>query len=277
MVEMQDEKIRKIVRERYAKIAESSKGYSCCSPTTTPEISASSCCNPSTTSETNSSSSCCGDVILSPNYSSKIGYTEEEQKSVPQGSDLGLGCGNPTAFASIKEGETVVDLGSGAGFDCFLAANKVGNMGKVIGVDMTPQMIDTSRENAYKGNYENVEFRLGEIENLPIADNTADLIISNCVINLSPDKDRVFQEAYRILKPGGRLMVSDIVLTGELPEDIKNSIDSYVGCVSGAILKEEYINKIESAGFRDVVIKDSTEAIFSELKIESIKVAAEKK
>ena len=277
MVEMQDEKIRKIVREQYAKIAERSQGYSCCSPSTTPEMSTSSCCGPSTTPEIESSSSCCGDVSTSQNYSSQIGYTEEEQKSVPQGSNLGLGCGNPTAFASIKEGETIVDLGSGAGFDCFLAANKVGNTGKVIVVDMTPQMIDTARENAYKGNYENVEFRLGEIENLPVADNTADLIISNCVINLSPNKDKVFQEAYRILKPGGKLMVSDIVLTEELPEDIKNSMDSYVGCVSGAILKDEYINKIESAGFRDVEIKDSAEAVFSNLKIESIKVAAEKK
>ncbi|MFX1290520.1 MAG: arsenite methyltransferase [Promethearchaeota archaeon] len=274
---MQDDKIRGIVRERYAKIAERSQGYSCCSPSTVPETSCSSCCGPSTTPEINSSSSCCGDTSLSQNYSSRIGYTEEEQKSVPEGSNLGLGCGNPTAFASIKEGETVVDLGSGAGFDCFLAANKVGKTGKVIGVDMTPQMIDTARENAYKGNYENVEFRLGEIENLPVADNTADLIISNCVINLSPDKDKVFQEAYRVLKPGGKLMVSDIVLKEELPEDIKNSIDAYVGCVSGAILKDEYLKKIESAGFKDVEIKDSTGAIFSNLKIESIKVAAMKK
>lgn len=277
MVKMQDDKIRGIVRERYAKIAERSQGYSCCSPSTVPETSCSSCCGPSTTPEINSSSSCCGDTSLSQNYSSRIGYTEEEQKSVPEGSNLGLGCGNPTAFASIKEGETVVDLGSGAGFDCFLAANKVGKTGKVIGVDMTPQMIDTARENAYKGNYENVEFRLGEIENLPVADNTADLIISNCVINLSPDKDKVFQEAYRVLKPGGKLMVSDIVLKEELPEDIKNSIDAYVACVSGAILKDEYLKKIESAGFKDVEIKDSTGAIFSNLKIESIKVAAMKK
>jgi SAM-dependent methyltransferase len=276
MVEMQDEKIRKIVREQYAKIAERSQGYSCCSPSTTPEMDSSSCCSPSTTPEIDSSSSCCGDMSISQNYSSKIGYTEEDQKSVPQGSNLGLGCGNPTAFASIKEGETVVDLGSGAGFDCFLAANKVGNTGKVIGVDMTPQMIDTARENAFKDNYENVEFRLGEIENLPVADNTADLIISNCVINLSPDKDKVFQEAYRVLKPDGRLMVSDIVLTQELPEDIKNSIDAYVGCVSGAILKDEYLKKIENAGFKDVEIKDSAEAVFSNLKIESIKVAARK-
>ncbi|MFW9874541.1 MAG: arsenite methyltransferase [Candidatus Thorarchaeota archaeon] len=259
---MQDEKIRKIVREQYAKIAEKSQGNSCCGP--------------STALETSSSSSCCGNASLSQNYSSKIGYTEEEQKSVPQGSNLGLGCGNPTALASIKEGETVVDLGSGAGFDCFLAANKVGNTGKVIGVDMTPQMIDTARENAYKNNYENIEFRLGEIENLPVANNTADLIISNCVINLSPDKDKVFQEAYRVLKPGGRLMVSDIVLTKELPEDIKNSMDAYVGCVSGAILKDEYIKKIEKAGFNEVEIKDFAEAVFSSLKIESIKVAAKK-
>lgn len=260
---LEDGKIRQIVREQYAKVAERAQGTNCCGPSTSPEIAP--------------TSSCCGDMSLPQNYSSQIGYSEDEQNSVPQGSNLGLGCGNPTALASIKEGETVVDLGSGAGFDCFLAANKVGKTGKVIGIDMTPQMIDTARENAYKDNYENVEFRLGEIENLPVGDNTTDLIISNCVINLSPNKDKVFQEAYRILKPGGRLMVSDIVLTKELPENIKNSMDAYVGCVSGAILKDEYLNKIKAAGFENVEIKDSAEAVFSNLKIESIKVAARKK
>ena len=240
MVELDDEKIRKIVRESYGKVAERAKGYSCCGP--------------STSSTQPSSSSCCGDVSTAQNYSMNMGYSEGELKGVPEGSNLGLGCGNPTALASIKEGETVVDLGSGAGFDCFLAANKTGKAGKIIGVDMTAQMIDTARENAKKGDYENVEFRLGEIENLPVADNTADLIISNCVINLSPDKESVFQEAFRVLKPGGRIMISDIVLTEELPDVLKQSLEGYVGCVSGAMKREDYLGVIQKAGFQDVEI-----------------------
>ena len=240
MVELDDEKIRKIVRESYGKVAERAKGYSCCGP--------------SMSSTQPSSSSCCGDIRTAQNYSKNIGYSERELKAVPEGSNLGLGCGNPTALASIKEGETVVDLGSGAGFDCFLAANKTGKAGKIIGVDMTPQMIDTARENAKKGDYENVEFRLGEIENLPVADNTADLIISNCVINLSLNKERVFQEAFRVLKQGGRIMISDIVLTEELPEVLKQSLEGYVGCVSGAMKKEDYLGVIQEAGFQDVEI-----------------------
>jgi arsenite methyltransferase len=263
MVEMEDEKIRKMVRDQYAKIAERSQGYSCCGTSTNPEMT--------------QTSSCCGDMSTTQNYSSELGYSEEEQKSVPEGSNLGLGCGNPTALASINEGETVVDLGSGAGFDCFLAANKVGSTGKVIGVDMTPQMIDTARENANMDGYQNVEFRLGEIENLPVADNVADLIISNCVINLAPNKDRVFQEAYRVLKPGGRIMVSDIVLTKELPDNIKSSMEAYVGCVSGAILKEDYLKKIENAGFEKVEIKQSKATDFSGLTIQSINVSAKKR
>ncbi len=162
------------------------------------------------------------------------------------------------ALASLREGETVLDLGAGAGFDCFLAADKVGPNGRVIGVDMTPEMIERARENTKKGNYGNVEFRLGEIENLPVADNSVDVVISNCVINLAPDKGRVFKEAYRALKPGGRLMVSDIVLLKELPDFIKNSIESYIGCVSGAIMKDEYIRAIEAAGFHEVRIIDET-------------------
>ena len=171
---------------------------------------------------------------------------------------MGLGCGNPVALASLKKGETVLDLGSGAGFDCFLVADRVGKKGKVIGVDMTPEMLERARENARKGNYENVEFRLGEIENLPVADSSVDAVISNCVINLSPDKKRVFQEAFRALKPGGRLMVSDIVLLKELPEAIKNSIQAYVGCLAGATMKDEYLKTIKAAGFQKVKIVEET-------------------
>jgi SAM-dependent methyltransferase len=188
-----------------------------------------------------------------------MGYTDADLKSVPKGANLGLGCGNPIALASLREGETVLDLGSGAGLDCFIAAHKVGKSGQVIGVDMTPEMVDKARENARKGSYENVEFRLGEIEHIPAADNSVDVVISNCVINLSPEKERVFKEAYRVLKPGGRLMVSDIVLVKELPEVIKNSIDAYIGCISGAIMKDEYIKVIQGSGFRDIRILDETQ------------------
>jgi arsenite methyltransferase len=230
---MSKEVIKKAVREGYAKIVK--KEHSCCAPV-----------------------SCCGSADLAEDISKKVGYTDEELKSVPEGANFGLGCGNPIALASLREGEAVLDLGSGAGFDCFLAAPKVGKAGKVIGVDMTPEMIDKARENAQKGRYENVEFRLGEIENIPAADNSIDVVISNCVINLSPDKERVFKEAHRVLKPGGRLMVSDIVLLKELPEFIKNSIDAYIGCLSGAIMKDEYIKTIQDAGFQDVEILDET-------------------
>lgn len=171
---------------------------------------------------------------------------------------MGLGCGNPVALASLKEAEIVLDLGSGAGFDCFLAANKVGRNGRVIGVDMTPEMVEKARENAQKGNYENVEFRLGEIENLPVADNYVDIVISNCVVNLSPDRGRVFEEAFRVLKAGGRLMVSDIVLVNELPDLIKNSVTAYIGCISGAITRDEYIEAVKNAGFQEVSIIEET-------------------
>ena len=231
---MEDNNIKKIVREGYAKIA---KGES-------------SCCNPV--------KKCCGNADLEQDISKKIGYTEEEMKSVPEGANLGLGCGNPVAIASLKEGETVLDLGSGAGFDCFLAADKVGLTGRIIGVDMTLEMIEKARENARKGYYGNVEFRLGEIENLPVADNSVDVVLSNCVINLSSDKKRVFKEAFRVLKPSGRLMISDIVLLEELPDFIKNSIEAYIGCLSGAILRDEYIEIIEKAGFQQVRIIDET-------------------
>jgi len=228
-----EEEIKKVVREGYAQIA---KKDSCCAPV----------------------SSCCGSTDLTEDISRKIGYQDAELKSVPEGANLGLGCGNPIALASLKEGETVLDLGSGAGLDCFLAANKVGKKGKVIGVDMTPEMIEKARENAKKGNYENVEFRLGEVENIPTADNSVDVVISNCVINLSPDKTRVFNEAFRVLKPGGRLMVSDITLLKELPAFIRDSIAAYVGCISGALMKDEYLKVIREAGFNEVWIIDET-------------------
>src|SRR4030065_1182406 len=232
---MDQKNIKKIVRESYGKIAKQNK--SCCSMET--------------------SCGCQGNNKFDE-ISKSIGYADIDIKEVPEGSNLGLGCGNPVAFASLREGETVLDLGSGAGFDCFLAANKVGKNGKVIGVDMTPEMIEKARENARKGNYENVEFRLGEIENLPVADNSVDVILSNCVIVLSPDKSRVFSEAFRVLKPGGRLMISDIVLLRQLPDFLKNSIEAYIGCVSGAMTKHEYIREIEAAGFHDVKIVNET-------------------
>ncbi len=227
---MNKEETKRIVREGYAKVA-------------TQE---SSCCGPA--------NSCCGTADASTDISKKIGYTDEELNAVPEGANLGLGCGNPVAIASLKEDETVLDLGSGPGLDCFLAADKVGKNGKVIGVDMTQEMLEKARANADKGNYSNVEFRLGEIENLPVADNSVDAVISNCVINLSPDKESVFKETFRVLKPGGRIMVSDVVLSKELPEFLKNSGDAYVGCISGAILKDKYLETIENAGFKEVEI-----------------------
>ena len=229
---MNKEETKKIVREGYAKVA----------------VQKSSCCGPV--------DSCCGTADASNDISKKIGYSDEELGAVPEGANLGLGCGNPTALASLKKGEVVLDLGSGPGLDCFLAADKVGNEGKVIGVDMTPEMLEKARANAAKGNYSNVDFRLGEIENLPVADNSVDVIISNCVINLSPDKESVFKETFRVLKPGGRIMVSDVVLSNELPDFVKNSDEAYVGCISGATLKDEYLKTIENAGFKEVEIVD---------------------
>ncbi|MFQ5824357.1 MAG: arsenite methyltransferase [bacterium] len=235
---MKEEKIKRVVREGYAKIARNN----------------SSSCGSTDIND----SVCCGPADLAEDISKKMGYSEDELNAVPKNANLGLGCGNPVALASLTEGETVLDLGSGAGFDCFLAANKVGKNGKVIGIDMTPEMLEKAIENARKGNYSNVEFRLGEIENLPVADNFADIVTSNCVINLSPDKRRVFMEAFRVLKPGGRMMISDIVLTKELPDFIKNSIDAYIGCVSGAILKDKYIEIIKEAGFQEIRIINET-------------------
>ncbi len=226
--------IKQAVRESYAKIAK--EGGSCCCDSDDP---------------------CC-DSNAAQIMSKAIGYSDDEMNAVPEGANLGLGCGNPVAIASLKEGEVVLDLGSGAGFDCFLAANKVGEKGSVIGVDMTPEMIARARENAEKGDYKNVEFRLGEIENLPVADSFVDIIISNCVINLSPDKNRVFAEAFRVLKPGGRVMVSDIVLDRELPESLKNSVEAYAGCIAGASLKSDYLQYIQVAGFKNIKIAGET-------------------
>jgi arsenite methyltransferase len=224
---MKQEKVHSVVRERYGKIAKTTQPCGC------------GCSSSSSTNQ-------------------QIGYSKSELASVPAGADLNLGCGNPVALASLKEGETVIDLGSGGGLDCFLAAKKVGSKGKVIGVDMTAEMLERAQANCKKSNYKNVEFRLGEIENLPIADNTADIIISNCVINLSPDKQRVFKEVFRVLKPKGRLMISDMVLLKDLPEKVRGSVLAYVGCVAGADLKEDYLDKIKQAGFGqvDVVAED---------------------
>jgi arsenite methyltransferase len=226
------EDVREVVRDKYGAIAKSK----------------SSCCR--------AGNSCCGSASQTRSITAAIGYSKNELESVPEDANLGLGCGNPTALASLKEGEVVLDLGSGGGLDCFLAAQKVGKTGKVIGVDMTPEMIKLARQNAAKGNDANVEFRLGEIENLPVADNSVDVIISNCVINLSPEKARVFGEAYRVLKPNGRFMISDIVLLKPLPQSIKESIDAYVGCVAGAILKDDYLDSLKAAGFVDVNVVD---------------------
>jgi len=219
---MEEAEIRRIVRNSYADIAK--KVGSCCSR----------------------------------GCSTKIGYTKDELNSVPEGADLSLGCGNPVALASLKEGEIVLDLGSGPRLDCFLAANKVGEKGRVIGVDMTPEMIERAREYARKGNYANVEFRLGEIENLPVADGTVDVAISNCVINLSLNKRRVFEEAFRVLKPNGRLLVSDIVLLKGLPQIIKTNMKAYVGCLSGAVMKDEYLTALKDAGFQKVEVIGET-------------------
>ena len=228
---MKEEKVKKVVRDRYAKVAKN-EGSSCgCAPST-------SCCSAPSDEQ----------------VSKMIGYSEVEMNAVPEGANLGLGCGNPTALASLKEGERVLDLGSGGGFDCFLAAKKVGKTGRVIGVDMTPEMLDKARANAKKGNYENVEFRLGEIENLPVADSSIDVIISNCVINLAPNKKRVFEEAFRVLAPNGRLMVSDIVLLKPLPEEIQKSAEAYTSCVAGAEIKDKYLDLMRDAGFKDVKV-----------------------
>ena len=223
---MREKDVKKFVKDRYGKIA--SQKNSCCS--------------------------CCGSPPDIVEQAKSMGYTEDEIKSIPADAVMGLGCGNPTALAELKEGETVLDLGSGGGLDVFLAANRVGEKGKVIGVDMTPEMIQKATENARKSNYTNVEFRLGEIENLPAEDDSVDVIISNCVINLSPDKLATFREAHRVLKPNGRILISDLVTEGELPDEVRRSFDAWVECIAGALEKQEYLDTIKKAGFRDVRI-----------------------
>lgn len=223
---MKEEQIKKHVKKRYAEIA---KNSSC------------SCCSPSPEME----------------HLEELGYSKEELEAIPKES-ISLGCGNPVALASLKKGETVLDLGSGAGFDVFLAAKRVGEKGKVIGVDMTPEMIEKAKATAQKYGYTNVEFRQGEIENLPIEDNSIDAIISNCVINLSTNKEKVFREAHRVLKPNGRMMISDIVIEGRLPEKIMKNLDAWAGCISGAMEKTEYLNTIKKSGFKNIKIISET-------------------
>lgn len=235
---MESTKIKEEVRKRYGQVAKKA------------DEEAASCCGPPT--------SCCGTTSLADAVGEKIGYSKDELDAVPDGANLGLGCGNPVALASLEAGETVLDLGSGAGFDCFLAAQRVGETGHVIGVDMTAEMLAKARANAEKGGYTNVEFREGEIESLPVDDNSVDIIISNCVINLSPDKNKVFGEAHRALKPGGRIMVSDLVLLEEPPKELRESVAMYSACVGGALLKEDYLEAIRSAGFHDVEILSET-------------------
>ncbi len=231
--------VTQAVRDRYARAAE---GAGCCEP---------SCCGTDTTSETTSETTS-QPTSKADEISQSIGYSEEELAGLPEDANLGLGCGNPTAIASLKEGQTVLDLGSGAGIDCFLAASQVGPSGKVIGVDMTHEMIDKARENATNGGYSNVEFRLGEIEALPVADGTVDVIISNCVLNLSPNKDRVLAEAWRVLKPGGRVVVSDMVSEVPVPEVLAGNVAAVAACLP--TFRDDYLQQFRDAGFEDVRI-----------------------
>ena len=262
--------IREVVREKYGAIAEQNPGQD-------------SCCG----SGSGCGCGCGGDAKATL---AAIGYSEAQAERIPEGANLGLGCGNPLAHAALRPGETVLDLGSGAGIDAFLASPEVGLVGRVIGVDMTPSMLSRARENAERGGFRNVEFRLGEIENLPVTDASVDVIISNCVINLSPDKPRVFREAVRVLRPGGRMVVSDIVLTRPLPESVRRSVEAYVGCVAGASLEEDYLRMVREAGFEHVeVVEAKTYGVGAELlpqavadanawdAVRSIKIRARKK
>ncbi|MDQ7781715.1 MAG: arsenite methyltransferase [Desulfomonilaceae bacterium] len=234
MKDLKDSEIRESVRERYGQIAKDGNTGCGCAP----------------------SGSCCGTSASLQTISSiRIGYSAEDVQSVPQGSDQGLGCGNPNAIAALRPGEIVLDLGSGAGFDSFLAAKQVGETGRVIGVDMTPEMVGKARDLAGTEGYSNVEFRLGEIENLPVADSSVDVIMSNCVINLSPDKRRVFREAFRVLRPGGRVAVSDVVATAPLPESLRSDLALYSSCVSGAATITDLEGMLHESGFQDIRIR----------------------
>ena len=235
----ENDEIRGAVRDNYGKVAAAGRAGCGCSP--------SSCCG--TPSEAKAA-----DISLG------LGYSSEDVAAVPEGANMGLGCGNPQAIAYLQPGETVLDLGSGGGFDCFLAAQAVGDNGQVIGVDMTPEMITTSRRNAEKAGFRNVDFRLGELENLPVADGIVDVIISNCVINLSPEKQRVFNEAFRVLKSGGRLAISDVIATAEMPDPVKKDMAMYTGCVSGASFIPELESMLRQAGFENICIRPKDES-----------------
>lgn len=224
---MGNDKVRKAVRQTYGKIAKQKKGCGCC----------------------------CGGHVTSEDTSRDLGYSDEDVTSVPEGANMGLGCGNPQTIAKLKKGETVVDLGSGGGFDCFLAAREVGEKGHVIGIDMTSEMITKARENAERSGFKNVEFRLGEIEHLPVADNSVDAIISNCVINLSPEKSSVFSDAYRVLKSGGRLAITDIVASAELPDEVRRDMTLHASCVAGALQIGQIKEMLKEAGFVDIRIE----------------------
>lgn len=221
---MKEKEVKEFVKKRYGEVAKTRRSSSCC------------CGSPAT------------DAAL------RIGYSEKDLENIPEASIMGLGCGNPVALASLEEGKTVLDLGSGGGIDVFLAARKVGPKGKAIGVDMTEEMVNRARATASKYGYQNVDIRLGEIENLPVEDDSVDVVISNCVINLSLDKEKVFREAYRVLKPGGRIMISDLVTEGELPEEVRKSFDAWAGCIAGALEKNQYLDTIRRAGFKKVKI-----------------------
>lgn len=238
MTQLSNDNIRKAVREQYGKVAESGN-YGC------------GC----------SAFSCCGKSDPDAKATSmELGYSNADVNEVPDGANMGLGCGNPKAIALLKSGETVLDLGSGGGFDSFLAVKEVGESGQVIGVDMTPEMVSKARQNSDILGYENVDFRLGELENLPIADGIIDVIISNCVINLSPKKERVFREAFRVLKQGGRLAISDIVATAEMPGDVKEDMAMYTGCIAGASYIQELESMLQQAGFENIQIRQKDES-----------------